>query len=209
MQGAGSYFTRNQSFFSATQMSNILNSSCSPPHKTTDGEKIVKTLAYVFVIFIAFFGNLLVIVVVYKNKKLRTITNFQIVNMSVADILITVAAMPATVYQIYEGNRWPFGVVACKMFVFLQGISVSCSIFTMTCIAIDRFSAIIFPYKKYIDQRCCNIMIGLCWLFAVLLQSPTLYAMKISALANQTFCVEEWGPLFDTASSPKQFYIRP
>lgn len=77
----------------------------------------------------------------------------------------------------------------------------------MTCIAIDRFSAIIFPYKKYIDQRCCNIMIGLCWLFAVLLQSPTLYAMKISVLANQTFCVEEWGPLFDSASSPKVYTV--
>ena len=65
---------------------------------------------------------MLVIGVVYKNKKMRTITNFQIVNMSVADILITVVVMPATVFQLYEGTRWPFGLIPCKLVVFLQGI---------------------------------------------------------------------------------------
>ena len=89
----------------------------------------------------------------------------------------------------------------------LLGISVSCSVFTMACIAIDRFCAILYPYKKYIDQRRCNIMIGLCWLFAVLLQSPTLYAMKIAVIANETTCVENWEPLFDNESSPKVYTV--
>jgi hypocretin (orexin) receptor 2 len=102
--------------------SNSTNSSCPPQAESTDEEKAVKTLAYALVIFIAFLGNVLVIGVVYKNKKMRTITNFQIVNMSLADILITVAAMPATVFQIYQGDRWPFGLVPCKLFVFLQGM---------------------------------------------------------------------------------------
>ena len=90
---------------------------------------------------------------------------------------------------------------------FFSGISVSCSVFTMACIAIDRFCAILFPYKKIIDQRRCNIMIGLCWFLAVLLQSPTLYAMKISVIANQTFCIEDWEPLFDKESSPKVYTV--
>ena len=188
-------------------VSNLTNASCPPPTESTDGEKAIKTLAYALVIFIAFLGNILVIGVVYKNKKMRTITNFQIVNMSIADILITVAAMPATVFQIYQGNRWPFGMMPCKLFVFLQGISVSCSVFTMACIAIDRFCAIIFPYKKYIDQHRCNIMIGLCWFLAVLLQSPTLYAMKIIVKGNDTSCIEDWEPLFDNESSPKIYTV--
>ncbi len=87
------------------------------------------------------------------------------------------------------------------------GISVSCSVFTMACIAIDRFCAILFPYKKYIDQRRSNFMIGLCWFLAVLLQSPTLYAMKISVAANQTSCIEDWEPLFDNESSPKIYTV--
>lgn len=188
-------------------VSNLTNSSCPALAEATNGEKAAKTLAYALVIFVAFLGNVLVIGVVYKNKKMRTITNFQIVNMSVADILITVAAMPATVFQIYQGSRWPFGSVPCKLVVFLQGISVSCSVFTMACIAIDRFCAILFPYKRYIDQRRCNIMIGLCWFLAVLLQSPTLYAMKISVAANQASCIEDWEPLFDNESSPKVYTV--
>ncbi|XP_028408312.1 neuromedin-K receptor-like [Dendronephthya gigantea] len=186
---------------------NITNSTCPPASEDSDAEKAVKTLAYALVILMAFLGNVLVIGVIYKNKKMRTITNFQIVNMSLADILITVAAMPATVFQIYQGSRWPFGLIPCKLVVFLQGISVSCSVFTMACIAIDRFCAILYPYKKYIDQRRCNIMIGLCWLLAVLLQSPTLYAMKIAVVANQTTCIEGWEPLFDNESSPKVYTV--
>ena len=102
-------------------MSNLTNFSCPPTPETTDGEKAAKTLAYTLVIFVAFLGNVFVIGVVYKNKKMRTITNFQIVNMSVADILITIAAMPPIVYQLYQGHRWPFGLVPCKLVVFLQG----------------------------------------------------------------------------------------
>ena len=84
---------------------------------------------------------------------------------------------------------------------------MSCSVFTMACIAIDRFCAILFPYKKIIDQRRCNIMIGLCWFFAVLLQSPTLYAMKLVVVANETHCIENWEPLFDNESSPKVYTV--
>lgn len=187
--------------------SNLTNFSCSPAAEDTSGEKAIKTLAYALVIIIAFLGNVLVIGVVYKNKKMRTITNCQIVNMSLADILITVAAMPATVFQIYQGYRWPFGLIPCKLVVFLQGISVSCSVFTMACIAIDRFCSILFPYRKYIDQRRCNIMIALCWLFAILLQSPTLYAMKLTKFRNELACVEDWEPLFDNESSPKIYTV--
>ena len=104
----------------------------------------------------------------------------------------------------FSENGETINVVVCG---FL-GVSVSCSIFTMACIAIDRFCAILFPYKKYIDQRRCNIMIGLCWFFAVLLQSPTLYAMKITTtMANYTTCIEDWEPLFDNESSPKIYTV--
>lgn len=77
----------------------------------------------------------------------------------------------------------------------------------MACIAIDRFFAILFPYKKYITSRGCNIMIGLCWFFAVLLQLPTLYAMKITVIANETSCVEDWEPFFDNESSSKIYTV--
>ena len=50
-------------------------------------------------------------------------------------------------------------------------------------------------------------MIGLCWFLAVLLQSPTLYTMKISVTANETSCIEDWEPLFDNESSPKIYTV--
>ena len=181
---------------------------CPPLGEDTRGEKAVKTLFYSLVIFISLAGNTLIICLVYKKPKMRTITNYQIVNMAIADLLITATAMPATVFQIYEGTRWPFGSLLCKLFVFLQGISVSCSVFTMACIAIDRFAAILYPYKKYINQRRSNFMIAVVWFLSVILQSPTLYAMRLHHVpGGETYCVEDWTPLFNNLSSQKIYTV--
>lgn len=183
-------------------------SSCPSFSEDTPGEKVGKTLAYAVVIFLSLAGNIMVIGVVFKKQKMRTITNHQIVNLAIADILITVAAMPATVFQIYERNRWPFGLVLCKLVVFLQGISVSCSVFTMVCIAVDRFCAIVFPYKKYINQRRSNLMIAFVWFISVALQSPTLYAMKLHRTSGgERTCVEDWTPLFDNLTLAKIYTV--
>lgn len=184
------------------------STACPPPREDNEGEKVAKTLFYALAIFVSLAGNTLIICLVYKKPKMRTITNYQIVNMAIADLLITATAMPATVFQIYEGNRWPFGLLLCKLFVFIQGISVSCSVFTMACIAIDRFVAILYPYKKYINQKRSNFMIGVVWFLSVLLQSPTLYAMRLSqAPDGETYCAEDWTPLFNNLSSQKIYTV--
>ena len=183
---------------------NATNSStCPSVSLDTDGEKAAKTIAYAVVILVSLVGNCLVISVVYTTRKMHTITNYQIVNMAIADILITATAMPAAVFQIYEGQRWPFGLFLCKLVTFVQGLSVSCSVFTMACIAIDRYFAILFPYKKYITPRRNHFMIAAVWILSVLLQSPTLYAMRLTHEKGETHCIENWTPYFNHEPAAK------
>ncbi|XP_068082266.1 uncharacterized protein [Anabrus simplex] len=56
----------------------------------------VYCVAYLLVFAVGLVGNCFVIAVVYRSPRMRTVTNFFIVNLAVADILVIVFCLPAT-----------------------------------------------------------------------------------------------------------------
>lgn len=56
----------------------------------------VYCIAYLFVFIVGLIGNSFVIAVVYRSPRMRTVTNFFIVNLAVADVLVIVFCLPAT-----------------------------------------------------------------------------------------------------------------
>jgi hypothetical protein len=52
--------------------------------------------AYILVFAVGLVGNYFVIAVVYRSPRMRTVTNFFIVNLAVADILVIIFCLPAT-----------------------------------------------------------------------------------------------------------------
>jgi hypothetical protein len=50
----------------------------------------------VVVFVVGLIGNSCVIAVVYRSPRMRTVTNFFIVNLAVADVLVIVFCLPAT-----------------------------------------------------------------------------------------------------------------
>lgn len=59
---------------------------------------------------------------VWKNHHMRTVTNYFIVNLSLADVLVTITCLPATlVVDITE--TWFFGQSLCKVIPYLQVIA--------------------------------------------------------------------------------------
>ena len=66
---------------------------------------IVYCVAYFLVFMIGLIGNSFVIAVIYKDPTMRNVTNYFILNMSVADIIIAVFCVPFTLLgNIYSGE---------------------------------------------------------------------------------------------------------
>lgn len=66
-----------------------------------DGEAArvwVLLLLLIFPVF-TFFGNVLVVLSVYRERSLRTVTNYFIVSLAVADIMVGVLVMPLAILQ--------------------------------------------------------------------------------------------------------------
>lgn len=56
----------------------------------------VYCVAYLLVFAVGLVGNCFVIAVVFRSPRMRTVTNFFIVNLAVADILVIIFCLPAT-----------------------------------------------------------------------------------------------------------------
>ncbi|XP_066142622.1 orexin receptor type 2-like [Euwallacea fornicatus] len=146
---------------------------------------------YVIVFITALAANLVLIIIVVKDRYMQNVTNYFLVNLSVADLLVTLICMPNAAWRAYT-DAYGFGSISCKIFVYLQGISVASSIFTITTMAIDRYLAIIRPFG--LRFRCFNrtstvIMIFILWTLSLILFSPNLWIAELQTIKGDiTLC---------------------
>ena|SRR6218665_248565 len=99
--------------------------------------QLVYMAAFVTMVVIAAGGNIIVIWIVLGHKRMRTVTNYFLVNLAVADAMITIFNTSFNFNYILQSN-WPFGNVYCKFSQFIAPCTISASVFTFMAIAIDR-----------------------------------------------------------------------
>ncbi|KAE8739796.1 hypothetical protein FOCC_FOCC014688, partial [Frankliniella occidentalis] len=64
-------------------------------------------------------GNALVCAAVYRNPGMRTVTNYFLVNLAVADFLVILLCLPPTVaWDVTE--TWFMGMALCKVVLYFQ-----------------------------------------------------------------------------------------
>ncbi|KAF2988559.1 hypothetical protein EK904_006213 [Melospiza melodia maxima] len=95
------------------------------------------SLAYGGVVAVAVFGNLIVIWIILAHKRMRTVTNYFLVNLAFSDA--SMAAFNTLINFIYAlHSEWYFGEAYCRFHNFFPITAVFASIYSMTAIAVDR-----------------------------------------------------------------------
>ena len=118
----------------------------------SNAERIFKLCALCFILLGSFFGNIFIIIIVYKNRDLRKTINYFIVNMAISDLFFPLILLPVQITQLvtYSGH-WRvsgiFGSIFCKLFIFTSSVSLLVSAQSLVWIAVDRFVAVVFPIK--------------------------------------------------------------
>lgn len=77
---------------------NNTNASLTTGTSPTDVDTRYWTLLLLIFPFFTAFGNILVCLSVYKEKSLQSVTNYFIVSLAVADIMVALLVMPLAVY---------------------------------------------------------------------------------------------------------------
>ncbi|KAF6209232.1 hypothetical protein GE061_014977 [Apolygus lucorum] len=125
---------------------------------------VAKTAIMVVIIVAALFGNLLVIVSVMRHRKLRVITNYFVVSLALADMLVAIWAMCFNASVEITG-RWLFGAFMCDVWNSLDVYFSTVSILHLCCISVDRYFAIVQPldYPLIMTERRLSMMLAVVW----------------------------------------------
>ncbi|KAH8250272.1 hypothetical protein KR026_009773 [Drosophila bipectinata] len=195
----------NDSVLRWEQLDGSVDFTFDPLYRHSLAMSIVYCVAYILVFLVGLVGNSFVIAVVLRAPRMRTVTNYFIVNLAIADILVIVFCLPATlISNIFV--PWMLGWLMCKFVPYIQGVSVAASVYSLIAVSLDRFIAIWWPLKQMTKRRARIMIIGI-WVIALVTTIPWLLFFDlvpaeevfsdalVSAYSQpQYLCQEVWPP---------------
>ncbi|KAL1137997.1 hypothetical protein AAG570_009692 [Ranatra chinensis] len=124
----------------------------------------------------AVLGNALVIISVVRHRKLRIITNYYVVSLALADLLVALCAMSFNASVELTG-RWLFGPVMCDVWNSLDVYFSTASILHLCCISVDRYYAIVRPlqYPITMTHRTVSFMLANVWVLPALISFTPIF----------------------------------
>nr|ALH06531.1 trace amine-associated receptor [Coilia nasus] len=161
-------------------------------------------------------GNLLVIITVLHFKQLHTPTNYLILSLAVADLLVGSVVMPPSVVRVVE-SCWYWGELFCKVHTSTSMMCCAASIVNLTMISVDRYYAISQPllYKTKITISVVFIMNSITWIisalfgFGVVFLEVNLLGIRdlYNSIVCKGSCIFLHSLLSSTLSSLLSFYL--
>nr|XP_970102.3 PREDICTED: tachykinin-like peptides receptor 99D isoform X2 [Tribolium castaneum] len=158
--------------------------------------QVLWSILYAGMVIVATGGNLIVIWIVFSHKRMRTVTNYFLLNLSVADTMVS--TLNVTFNFVYMLNsHWPFGELYCKISQFIAVLSVCASVFSLMSISIDRYMAIMTPLRPRMGRTVTVLLAVTTWLLGVIIGSPSLmffrtYTMPYKDGEERVICYPEW-----------------
>lgn len=153
------------------------------------------TLLYALICITGLLGNGLVIFVVLRYAKMKTVTNMYILNLAVADLCFLIGLPFLIITSILR--YWIFGFIICKLFYISTSINWFSSVFTFTAMSADRYLAICHPIAsmKYRTPIISRVVCACVWTASFLAMLPIiLYANTVNNPDNpgQVSCNIVW-----------------
>lgn len=110
------------------------------------------TLLELLVAIVAVIGNAMVIAVFQRERRLRRRTNYYIVSLAVADLLVGLFGVP---FAILASIGLPTYVYTCLFTISLLVVLCTISIFCLVAVSVDRYWAILYPlaYSKNVSTK--------------------------------------------------------
>ncbi|XP_077361261.1 adenosine receptor A2b [Festucalex cinctus] len=143
-----------------------------------DGLRTLYTIIEVVIALFSISGNVLVCWAVAINSTLKNATNYFLVSLAVADILVGCLAIPFAI-TISIGIRLDFYgclFLACFVLVLTQS-----SIFSLLAIAIDRYLAVKIPlrYKELMTGKTAREIIAILWILSFVIGLVPFFGWNI------------------------------
>jgi len=155
--------------------------------------QIFRGIILYFLTFWTIIGNIFILIAISTNRKLKKngTSNILIGNLAFSDLLLGLTVLPfsATADTL---QKWIFGEILCEIWLSVDVLCCTASIWGLLMIAIDRYIATIYPIKYRqlkINPNIAIIYISTSWLISLLISLGPIFIYNTdlnSALNNYT-----------------------
>lgn len=175
-----------------------------------------KVAIMALIIVAALLGNLLVIISVMRHRKLRVITNYFVVSLAFADMLLAIWVMCFNFSVEVTGGLWIFGYFMCDIWNSLDVYFSTVSILHLCCISVDRYYAIVQPldYPLIMTNKRLAVMLAVVWCSPALLSFLPIFMQWYTTddniefrLNNPHLCQFNVNRIYSVISSSVSFWI--
>ncbi|XP_051573721.1 neuropeptide FF receptor 2-like [Myxocyprinus asiaticus] len=148
---------------------------------------IALTVMYSLSFVVGFIGNLMAIrmLTCQKSNRIQSIsaTRSLLINLAVCDLMVVCICMPITLgHTIY--TAWVYGDLLCRAVPFIQAVSVSASVLSLTVISVNRYYSVHSPLNSlsYFTQKKIYITIVGVWGVSSAICTPLLFMIKLDEI---------------------------
>lgn len=154
---------------------NLTTTPPAGPSSASEASIIASATFNTIVMVLTIVGNSLVCFSVYYFPRLRRPTNFLIVSLAVADLLVGSLSLPFRLAQTVNDERWPvsLGKAGCQYWIWIDMLCCGASILNLTGISFDRLLAVKWPltYRENMTTKRASLVIVFVWLSALIFAS--------------------------------------
>ena len=154
--------------------------------KMKNDESIYQILTGIVLYFLTFWtiiGNIFILIAISTNKKLKKngTSNILIGNLAFSDLLLGLTVLPFSATA-DTFKKWFFGEIICEIWLSLDVLCCTASIWGLLMIAIDRYIATIHPIKYRQlkkNPKIAIIYISTSWFISLLISLGPLFIYDI------------------------------
>ncbi|XP_075047933.1 alpha-1D adrenergic receptor [Mixophyes fleayi] len=161
----------------------------------------------VFILF-AIVGNIMVILSVACNRQLQTVTNYFIINLAIADLLLSTTVLPFSATLEVLGF-WAFGRIFCDIWAAVDVLCCTASIMSLCIISIDRYVGVkhSLKYPTIMTEKKAVVILILLWVSSMVISIGPLLGWKEPPPPDDRDCSITEEPGYALFSSLFSFYL--
>ncbi|XP_077984682.1 prokineticin receptor 1-like [Glandiceps talaboti] len=166
----------------------------SPVHPAA---QVILCLVYSLMIVVCGIGNVLLVFILLRYRKMRTVPNLLIANLALSDLLVALLSAPFYLTS-YMMRGWPFSENICIAAAYINRMSLYVSTNSLLVIAIDRYVVIVTMVKLAPRTRAITAAtaIVLIWIISSVVVTPTALFTEVRPFYENGktfhFCGEFW-----------------
>ena len=127
---------------------------------------LASIVVYIIVSMFTIFSNLLLCVSYWKDpfRELRTVQNYYVLNLAIADLIMGAISEPLLVVTYWHNHNLIYFI-----HYLIAIISGSCSLLNITALSVIRYYAVKQPFltQSIVNERNVLISIGIIWFIAI------------------------------------------